>query len=94
MGTLSFKPKMQTFGDGYKGLPQDAPFDKIIVTAGAPAVPQALIDQLRTGGYLVIPVGSDNQVMKRIVKNSDSEIITEDHGAFRFVPLLNDKVRE
>ncbi len=75
-------------GDGSKGLPNLAPFDKIIVTAGGPKVPELLIDQLKTGGILVIPVG-DKQVqrMLRIIKKSDKELITEDHGTFRFVPL-------
>lgn len=88
---LNYKPKLQTYGDGYKGLPQWAPFDKIIVTAGAPFVPQPLLDQLKNGGVLVIPVGDDTQTMKRIIKKSENEIAEEDHGAFKFVPLLVDK---
>jgi protein-L-isoaspartate(D-aspartate) O-methyltransferase len=91
---LGYKPKLQSYGDGYNGLPPWSPFDKIIVTAGAPYIPQALIDQLKPGGILVIPVGSDTQVMKRIIKSPEGERIEEDHGLFRFVPLLNDKTMD
>lgn len=86
---LGYKPKMITYGDGYKGMPNEAPFDKIIVTAGAPIVPDALIQQLKPNGILVIPVGEDIQQMKRIIKTGDNNIIEQDHGSFRFVPLLN-----
>lgn len=88
---LGYKPKLITFGDGYKGLPTYAPFDKIIVTAGAPYIPQALIDQLKPGGMLVIPVGEEVQTMKRIIKTNDSEKIEGDFGSFKFVPMLNNK---
>ena len=76
-------------GDGTNGLPSFAPFDKIIVTAGAPSIPQKLIDQLVIGGILVIPVGDDNvQSMMRIRKLSNTEIEKESHNYFCFVPLL------
>lgn len=88
---LGIKPKLLTYGDGYKGLPTYAPFDKIIVTAGAPYVPDALIDQLKPGGMLVVPVGEDLQVMKRIIKKPEGDILVEDHGTFRFVPMLFNK---
>lgn len=84
---LGYNPKF-FYGDGYKGLPSYAPFDKILVTAGAPDVPQPLIDQLAPGGMLVIPVGEENQVMLRIIKNEDGTITKEEHGFFKFVPLL------
>lgn len=80
------------FGDGYKGLPAFAPFDKIIVTAGAPYIPQTLTDQLKPGGILVIPVDEgDSQLMTSIEKLSDGTLETRQHGRFRFVPLLGDK---
>jgi len=80
------------FGDGYKGLPAFAPFDKIIVTAGAPYVPEALTNQLKPGGILVIPLDEgDSQLMTSIQKLPDSTLITTRHGRFRFVPLLGDK---
>jgi protein-L-isoaspartate(D-aspartate) O-methyltransferase len=83
------------YGDGYKGLPTFAPFDKIIVTAGAPRIPQPLIDQLKAGGILVIPLGAgDVQVMTTITKINDTEIIKQEHGDFRFVPLLENKAKD
>lgn len=81
------------FGDGYKGLPAYAPFDKILVTAGAPFVPEELIKQLKVGGVLVIPVGAGtHQVMNRIIKTADNDIKREELDRFSFVPLLSDKV--
>lgn len=80
------------YGDGYKGIPAFAPFDRILVTAAAPVIPDALLEQLRPGGILVIPVGAtDIQVMKTIEKISEKEFKTREHGTFRFVPLLEDK---
>lgn len=90
---LGYKPKLVTFGDGYKGLPTYGPFDKIIVTAGAPFIPKALTDQLKPGGMLVIPVGEDIQTMKRIIKKEDATLIEEDFGSFKFVPMLINKTR-
>lgn len=81
------------FGDGYRGLPNLAPFDKIIVTAGAPSIPEALVEQLAIGGRMVIPVGHDTrQEMTVVTKISDEEIKTEKHGAFVFVPMLKGTV--
>ena len=83
------------YGDGYKGLPTFAPFDKIIVTAGAPYIPEDLLKQLKIGGTLVIPVDEgDSQRMKKIVKLSATNFETEDLGLFRFVPLLKEKGRD
>ncbi len=80
------------YGDGYLGLPSYAPFDKVIVTAGAPYIPPALIEQLKVGGILVIPVGEgSDQVMKTVTKLSQTETEIKEHGDFRFVPLLEDK---
>ena len=89
--SMGYKPKSITYGDGYKGLPAYAPFDKIIVTAGAPYIPDDLIEQLKPGGYLVIPVGVQLQEMRRIIKLDKNNIKEENHGSFRFVPLLSDK---
>jgi protein-L-isoaspartate(D-aspartate) O-methyltransferase len=88
--SIGYNPKL-FFGDGYKGLPAFAPFDKIIVTAGAPFVPTPLLEQLRTGGILVIPVGNEVQVMTSFVRNEDGTFTKREHGSFRFVPLLEDK---
>ena len=83
------------FGDGYKGLPTFAPFDKMIVTAAAPYIPDALLDQLKPGGILVIPVGAnDVQIMTTITKNPDNTYTKKEYGAFRFVPMLEDKAKE
>ena len=77
------------YGDGTGGIPDFAPYDKIIVTAGAPVVPEALIEQLKVGGILVIPVGDKKrQAMVRIVKKSSKEVIREEFEGFAFVPLL------
>lgn len=81
------------YGDGFKGYPQFAPYDRIIVTCGAPNVPQALLDQLVTGGIMVIPVGVESQTMKKIVKISETEYEEEDFGNFLFVPMLKERVR-
>jgi protein-L-isoaspartate(D-aspartate) O-methyltransferase len=80
------------FGDGYKGLLAYAPFDKMIVTAAAPYVPDALLEQLKSGGILVIPVGAnDVQIMTTFTKNPDNTFAKKEYGAFRFVPMLEDK---
>ncbi|MBT6815626.1 MAG: protein-L-isoaspartate(D-aspartate) O-methyltransferase [Flavobacteriales bacterium] len=80
------------YGDGYKGLEQFAPFDKIIVTCGAPTIPEDLIQQLKVGGRMVAPIGEgDVQVMKLIEKISETETKITTHGKFSFVPMLNDK---
>ena len=88
---MGFKPKKSIFGDGYKGLPEDAPFDGIIVTAGAPEVPKALLSQLKIGGRLVIPVGIEHQTMTLFVRTSTTEFDKKEFGSFRFVPLLENK---
>ena len=78
--------------DGSKGLPEMAPFDRIIATAGAAAVPPALREQLKVGGIMVIPVGGNGkQVMKKIVRNSNEDFSIEELGNFSFVPMLKEK---
>lgn len=91
--TKSFLPQMgyraHFFqGDGSKGLPAFAPYDAILVTAGAPTVPQALVEQLKTGGRLVIPVGdSKSQKMLRLTKKEGNKLVKETFDNFSFVPL-------
>ncbi|NEW78172.1 MAG: protein-L-isoaspartate(D-aspartate) O-methyltransferase [Gelidibacter sp.] len=85
---LGYKPKKIIFGDGYKGLPEDAPFDGIIVTAGAPLVPKALLSQLKVGGRLVIPVGDIVQTMTLFIRTSEKDFEKHELGKFKFVPML------
>jgi protein-L-isoaspartate(D-aspartate) O-methyltransferase len=85
---IGYNPKF-FYGDGYKGLPTYGPFDKIIITAGAPAIPEELIAQLKVGGRMVIPVGPrEKQTMYVVVKSSETEYYKESHGTFVFVPML------
>ena len=91
LSKIGYRPKFLSFGDGYKGLPEYAPFDKIIVTAGAPYVPNALLSQLKVGGRLVIPVGENVQIMTLFIRKSSKEFDKKEYGDFRFVPLLEDK---
>ena len=89
---IKWKPKKIVFGDGYKGLKINAPYDAIIVTAGSPELPNNLMLQLKIGGRLVIPIGTKEETMTRYVRVSDKEYSKETFGIFRFVPLLKDKV--
>ena len=88
---LGYRAKKLIFGDGYIGLEEEAPFDSIIVTAGAPFVPKPLLNQLKIGGRLVIPVGTDVQTMTLFIKKGEKEFEKHEYGEFRFVPLLEDK---
>jgi len=88
---IGYRAKKLVFGDGYKGLPEEAPFESIIVTAGAPFVPKPLLQQLKIGGRLVIPVGDNVQVMTLYIRTGEKEFEQHEYGEFRFVPLLEDK---
>ncbi|MCX2719397.1 protein-L-isoaspartate(D-aspartate) O-methyltransferase [Lentiprolixibacter aurantiacus] len=88
---MGYRPKKMVFGDGYKGLPEEAPFDGIVVTAGAPQIPKALLAQLKVGGKLVIPVGEEEQIMTVVTRKSEKAFEKLEYGAYRFVPLLEDK---
>lgn len=88
---LGIRPKHLSFGDGYKGLPNHAPFDGIIVTAGAPIVPQALMAQLKVGGRLVIPLGEEKQIMTLLIRKNETQFEKHEFGDFKFVPLLENK---
>ncbi|MCF8275635.1 MAG: protein-L-isoaspartate(D-aspartate) O-methyltransferase [Flavobacteriales bacterium] len=82
------------FGDGNLGVPVWAPYDRIIITAGAPIIPEGLLEQLKPDGIMVIPVSNgDEEIMKTITKKANGELITADHGSFRFVPMLDDKAQ-
>jgi len=88
---LGIRPKHLSFGDGYKGLPNHAPFDSVIVTAGAPIIPQALMAQLKIGGRLVIPVGEKEQIMTMLIRKNETQFEKHEFGDFKFVPLLENK---
>lgn len=91
---LGYNPKM-FYGDGYKGLPPFAPFDKVIITAAAPDIPSELIKQMKTGGILVIPFGPiEIQTMLTIKKISENETERQEHDQFRFVPMLGNKAKD
>ncbi len=88
---LGYGAKKLIFGDGYNGLIEEAPFDSIIVTAGAPFVPKPLLEQLKIGGRLVIPIGENVQVMTLFIRKGEKEFEKHELDQFRFVPLLEDK---
>lgn len=88
---LGYNPKKLIFGDGYIGYADAAPYQGIIVTAGAPKIPSYLLAQLAIGGRLVIPVGDSTQVMTLIIRKSEQEFEKHEYGEFRFVPLLENK---
>lgn len=88
LNSLNIKAKLFC-GDGSRGLPSFAPFDKIIVTAGAPTIPDELIEQTNIGGKIIIPVGDDkSQNMIMLIKKSENQIEKIDYGSFSFVPLV------
>ena len=86
--------RVKTFlGDGYEGLPTYAPFDRVIITAGAPSIPEKLIEQLKPGGIMVIPMDNaegDGQTMLRVTKMDDGSLKKEEFGDFKFVPMLKE----
>lgn len=84
---IGYRP-MFFYGDGYLGLPKYGPFDHIIITAGAPYIPEELLTQLVVGGNMIIPVGEDTQKMIRITRVTDKEFEQEEFGNFAFVPML------
>lgn len=88
---LGIRPKHISFGDGYKGLENHAPFDSIIVTAGAPIIPKPLMAQLKIGGRLVIPLGEEDQIMTLLIRKNETQFEKHEFGDFKFVPLLENK---
>lgn len=92
MSLFPYTPKL-FFGDGFKGQPAYAPYDRVIITCGAPFVPEELISQLAPGGSMVIPVGEGDQEMILIMKKSDGSLVSESFGKFKFVPMLEEKER-
>ena len=88
---INLEPRYQTYGDGYKGLPSFAPFDKIIVTAGAAEIPNDLLHQLKIGGVMVIPVGEKSQQMIVIIRLDEEKYEKYEFGDFKFVPMLESR---
>ena len=89
---LNMRPKFQSFGDGFAGLPTFAPFDKVLVTCGAEILPTELLKQLKVGGKMVIPLGkTDEQILYRFTKISDTQFEKEEFGVYKFVPMLQNK---
>tara|TARA_B100000282_G_scaffold116269_1_gene82711 strand:- start:210 stop:857 length:648 start_codon:yes stop_codon:yes gene_type:complete len=88
---LNINPVKFKYGDGYKGLIDDSPFDGIIVTAGSPYVPKNLLKQLKIGGRMVVPIGKETQVMTKITRISINDFKKETFGDFKFVPMLGKK---
>lgn len=95
--TSKFLPKLgykvkTFFGDGNLGVPVWAPYDRIIITAGAPIIPEGLMEQLKPNGIMVIPLTKgEEEIMKTITKKEDGSLEIKEHGTFRFVPMLDDK---
>ena len=88
---IGYVVKRLVFGDGYKGLKEDSPFDRILVTAGAPYVPKDLLSQLVIGGRLVIPIGNEEQIMTLYIRTGPKTFEKYEHGKFKFVPMLENK---
>jgi protein-L-isoaspartate(D-aspartate) O-methyltransferase len=84
---LGYYPKL-VYGDGFEGIPAEAPFERILITAAAPEVPKKLLKQLAVGGLMVVPVGAESQTMMRITRISETDFEMEKFGAFAFVPML------
>lgn len=87
---LGYYPQL-TYGDGFEGIPDEAPFQRILITAAAPEVPSKLLTQLAVGGYMVVPVGKEQQTMMRIKRVDESNFDMEKFGTFAFVPMLKGK---
>lgn len=91
MTELEYNVKL-FYGDGFKGVPSYAPFDRILVTCGAPGIPEGLVEQLVVGGIMVIPLGINNeQVMTTVLKKNNKSFEVVELGKFKFVPMLNNK---
>jgi len=90
LSQLNYHPNKIIYGDGYEGLVEMQPYDKILVTAGAEEIPKKLLIQLKVGGIMVIPVGKNVQEMIIVRRISQLKFEKENHGSFKFVPLLKD----
>ena len=90
--SINYYPKKMIYGDGYEGLEEEAPFDGIIVTAGASKIPDKLLLQLKVGGRMVVPIGENVQKMVLYIKKSETNFEIKNFGNFQFVPMLKNRV--
>tara|TARA_B100000579_G_scaffold435632_1_gene459395 strand:- start:642 stop:1283 length:642 start_codon:yes stop_codon:yes gene_type:complete len=90
--SINYRPKKMIYGDGNIGYVEESPYDGIIVTAGASEIPEKLFTQLKIGGRLVVPIGSEVQKMVLYLKKAENEYEIKDFGDFQFVPLLKNKI--
>ncbi len=90
--SINYYPKKMIYGDGYEGLEEEAPFDGIIVTAGASKIPDKLLLQLKVGGRMVVPIGENVQKMVLYIKKSETNFEIKNFGDFQFVPMLKNRV--
>lgn len=90
--SINYHPKKIIYGDGFLGYHEKAPFDAIIVTAGANEIPKDLLAQLKNGGVMVIPIGNSSQKMIKCFKKSNNEVEINEFGDFKFVPMLKDTI--
>ena len=92
LASINYHPKKIIYGDGFLGYDEKAPYDAIIVTAGAKEIPKDLVTQLKNGGVMVIPIGNSSQKMIQYCKKSNSEVEINEFGDFKFVPMLKDTI--
>ena len=91
LSDLGYHPNI-FYGDGYQGMPTYGPFDKVLITAAAPDIPRLLLDQIKVGGRLVVPIGGyGTQIMTLMEKNGEDDFETSEHGYFVFVPMIKGK---
>ena len=91
LSDLGYHPNI-FYGDGYQGMPTYGPFDKILITAAAPDIPKLLLDQIKVGGRLVLPIGGyGTQITTLMEKNGEDDYDTSEHGYFVFVPMIKGK---
>ena len=91
LSKLNYRANL-VYGDGYLGLPDKAPFDKILITCGAAELPKLLVDQLKPGGHMVVPIGFKNQIMTKVCKDMEGNLSKYEYDNFQFVPMLRDRV--
>ena len=92
LASINYYPKKIIYGDGFQGYDEKAPYDAIIVTAGANQIPKDLVAQLKNGGIMVIPIGKSSQKMIQYFKKSNCEFEINEFGDFKFVPMLKDTI--